>query len=407
MLGQTANPRALAAALLLGLSACPPAISELTSNTNSTSSTDTATDSSSGSTEPLVTTDTGSTTDVGSTTSQAVCGDGVVEGGEACDDGNSVNSDDCLETCELAECGDGVVHAGEEQCDDGNREDGDLCLNSCVKPTCGDGVIQKGLEQCDDGSDNAFGLYGGCTPFCLYGPRCGDSLLDPQESCDDGNDGDPSDGCLDGCVSAVSCLSIKEGLSRTETGLYQILPDIPDIEEAIEVWCDMDTDGGGYTFLKVDVQKQANSPAFSAVLAEEKCASYGLRLFVPRTQEHAETAYYLAVSKNVSPVGGGIIATDPGYMSILGIYPKVVGQSCIGAPFNSEDCAQWHASDDGPFWVSKAGINGQPSKSNCSGCSMYYEWFDDGKIANYFALKQGGFSSPRFLCAAGDKKGPN
>lgn len=39
----------------------------------------------------------------------ASCGNDVVESGEACDDGNTANFDDCLNTCVNAICGDGVV----------------------------------------------------------------------------------------------------------------------------------------------------------------------------------------------------------------------------------------------------------------------------------------------------------
>jgi len=65
--------------------------------------------------------------------SPAVCGDGTVEGTEACDDmGESATCDD---DCTLAECGDGVLNvtAGEE-CDDGNTMAGDGCGATCLLP---------------------------------------------------------------------------------------------------------------------------------------------------------------------------------------------------------------------------------------------------------------------------------
>ena len=40
-------------------------------------------------------------------------GDGFAQDGEACDDGNQVNTDDCLRTA--ASCGDGYVHIGNEE----------------------------------------------------------------------------------------------------------------------------------------------------------------------------------------------------------------------------------------------------------------------------------------------------
>lgn len=48
-----------------------------------------------------------------------VCGDGVVLGGEVCDDGNMVNMDGCTNVCMVLVCGDSVVQSG-EVCDDGN-----------------------------------------------------------------------------------------------------------------------------------------------------------------------------------------------------------------------------------------------------------------------------------------------
>jgi cysteine-rich repeat protein len=62
------------------------------------------------------------------------CGNGIVEGAEACDDG-SANSNSrpnaCRTDCSAARCGDLVVDLG-ETCDDGNLNDGDFCSNVCV-----------------------------------------------------------------------------------------------------------------------------------------------------------------------------------------------------------------------------------------------------------------------------------
>jgi fibro-slime domain-containing protein len=62
----------------------------------------------------------------------ARCGDGVVAGGEECDDGvNDGGYEECAAGCTLgASCGDGVLQSGED-CDDGNRLDGDACGSSC------------------------------------------------------------------------------------------------------------------------------------------------------------------------------------------------------------------------------------------------------------------------------------
>ena len=59
------------------------------------------------------------------------CGNGAVEAGEVCDDGNTVNGDGCDNNCTVTACGNAVVTAG-EVCDDGNTTDGDGCDNNCT-----------------------------------------------------------------------------------------------------------------------------------------------------------------------------------------------------------------------------------------------------------------------------------
>jgi cysteine-rich repeat protein len=96
-----------------------------------------------------------------------LCGDGIVENGEQCDDGNTVSGDGCSSTCQKEAgpvCGNGVVEDG-EQCDDGNTKSGDGCSSTCQKetgPVCGNGVVETG-EQCDDGNTKS---GDGCSSTC-------------------------------------------------------------------------------------------------------------------------------------------------------------------------------------------------------------------------------------------------
>jgi cysteine-rich repeat protein len=123
----------------------------------------------------------------------------VVQPGEECDDGNDVNTDDCLNTCVAASCGDGFVQDGVEQCDDGNDVNTDECVQGCMPAACGDGFVQDGVEQCDDGNSDNTDM---CTSSC-NNQMCGDGFVGPNEDCDDGN-ADNTDMCLDTCV-AQSC----------------------------------------------------------------------------------------------------------------------------------------------------------------------------------------------------------
>jgi cysteine-rich repeat protein len=92
---------------------------------------------------------------------------------ETCDDGedNSLLPDACRPDCSAPACGDGVMDTGEE-CDDGNAVAGDGCSNICRLPACGDAVTQ-GDEECDDGNDDN---DDDCSNLCELA-RCGDGIL--------------------------------------------------------------------------------------------------------------------------------------------------------------------------------------------------------------------------------------
>lgn len=110
-----------------------------------------------------------------------------------------------------AQCGNGYVESG-EQCDDGNTEGHDSCSAACQDRRdvnqCGDGYVDA-LEDCDRGTNN--GSYGSlCTTSCTFGgPRCGDGIVQPEEQCDAGEPPrqapDDSSGALSDRVCAASC----------------------------------------------------------------------------------------------------------------------------------------------------------------------------------------------------------
>ena len=189
---------------------------------------------------------TGTTGTVGGTTggstggsfARASCGDGLVQGREACDDGNNRNGDGCSSSCEIESpqqrraareqlaqqaqeqertlrllardkaCGNGLVQAP-EQCDDGNKADGDGCSSSCrleprlvasAAPECGDGVQDSG-EECDDGPENSDSIRNACRTDCKKS-YCGDFVLDRDEQCDNGpaNSDTDADACRTVCT---------------------------------------------------------------------------------------------------------------------------------------------------------------------------------------------------------------
>jgi cysteine-rich repeat protein len=126
-----------------------------------------------------------------------VCGNGIVDPGEVCDDGNTVDGDGCAHDCKSTEvCGNGIkdIH---EACDDGNTKDGDGCSANCKSTEiCGNGIVDTAVgEVCDDGGTHS----GHCSPDCRSGLGCGNGIVDPGEECDDGNNVNTDD-CRNDCV---------------------------------------------------------------------------------------------------------------------------------------------------------------------------------------------------------------
>jgi len=374
----------------------PTTDSDSMTETGSTSTTS-ETGMTSGSETETETTATTETTETMTTTSSGVCGDGNVDGGEECDDGVS-NSDDaaCTSECLNNVCGDGKLNNGVEECDDGNTVDGDGCTASCKSNVCGDGIIHEGFEICDDGVND--GSYGGCMDNCAQlGPYCGDTFLqEEEEECDDV---DISTGCLSTCKRAKSCLEIITDTEGAPSGVYPLATEVEG--DTLDVYCEMVADGGGYTFLKIS----QNVPK-KAADADALCSEQGMQLFIPRSADHLAAAWTIATSDNLIPLGDGGTPTSGAYVTMLGIYPDVVGQSCPGAPFNSEACPEWTAGDGGTFFVSAEAYEDEPSADNCAGCSMEYAWDDQGVLFGYAVVKgvgNTGYRSTEFFCDVGDK----
>ena len=177
----------------------------------------------------------------------ARCGDGIVQPGEACDDGNTDDADDCTATCQASACGDGIVQPG-EACDDGNQDDTDTCTTACAAAACGDGHVQPG-EACDDGNQSDDDA---CTTACALA-SCGDGMPQMGEACDDGN-ADDSDACLSTCLAATC------GDSSTQTGVEEcddgnqsnadactVACKLPTCSDGLESGAESDIDCGGGT----------------------------------------------------------------------------------------------------------------------------------------------------------------
>ena len=196
------------------------------------------------------------------TAAGSCCGNGNLDDGEECDDGNATSGDGCSAACRVESdsiclkpgercqstvvCGDGRI-SGNEACDDRNTVDGDGCSADCstvevgwvcaaaglrCQPKCGDSLL-VGAEECDDGNTTAGdGCSAGCKLESGYAcpvagdachlTVCGDGTREGDESCDDGNL-IPGDGCSPDCKSEPVCTGTVGCTSPCGDGLK--LPD--------------------------------------------------------------------------------------------------------------------------------------------------------------------------------------
>ena len=191
----------------------------------------------------VIMTSTSSASDTSTGAPDPVCGDGNVDPGEECDEGEA--NDDlgtCTSACLLPVCGDGFLQAG-EACDDGNAVDDDACVTGCKLNVCGDGHVGPG-EACDDPMDPK------CTDECALA-SCGDKKVQPGEDCDDGNDVD-TDACLSTCLSAkCGDGAVQEGVeicddgNVDETDACTSLCKPPACDDGIKSGGESDVDCGG------------------------------------------------------------------------------------------------------------------------------------------------------------------
>ncbi len=187
----------------------------------------------------------------------------------------------------------------------------------------------------------------------------------------------------------ASCLQYRQEFASLPSSFFRIS------RSGVEsvVYCDMTTDGGGYTFLKVQV-----GSTYNAQQAESHCAGLGMRLFIPRTQAHYLSAQAIARNGSIPPGG------DINFLYIMGIYPRQQGSTCSAMPLTSSNSScGWRAGDDGPFWVTDRTNITEPNGDNHPASSMGYN-YDANGLVSYNDLNHPGYASALFVCDPADKR---
>ncbi len=342
-----------------------------------------------------------------STTRAGVCGDGIVDADEECDDGNEVANDACAPACTLPQCGDGLLSTGEE-CDDGNLLDTDACTHLCRAHACGDGIISPS-EQCDDGNLEPLDACSDCVLT-----RCGDGILQPGiEECDDMNL-DPHDACSatcrvnqcgngvkdadeDGidcggacgaccsedsecpapnlcfgtaCRPASTCAELQAHTPEMASGPVVVDPDGAGEILPLEVHCEVIVDECAYTMLRIDdAALGMKQPAYASM-----CAALGWEVIVTRTPAHSEQLYLWNNNQAAN------------LLNVFPNFPKAMGLKNWGAICRNQPCSFWMTANENgdvgceiSFEPSGDSLPGDRIERRLDGCGFEGNWNDFGQ----------------------------
>lgn len=226
-----------------------------------------------------------SSTDAGSDVAadvSALCGNGVLDDGESCDDGDQ-NGDRvpnaCRMDCTLPSCGDGVVDdAYDEACDDGDDNSDEVpnaCRTTCAEPSCGDGVVDDAFGEACEPADDGIRCQVGCevyyaslcAPCTATGSPCGEREEDMRclAEAEEGADGV----CSPECETRDDCPLGRDCLYSAEFDIGVCLLEVADCFECAETefFCDDGEDED------CDGRRDCDDPdcADAGVCADEIC----------------------------------------------------------------------------------------------------------------------------------------
>lgn len=144
------------------------------------------------------------------TDTPAECGNGVLEAGEECD-GSNFGWLNCMNVMGIG-CGDLACD------DDGDHRTCTINLALSCGYLCGDGC-RRDPEECDDGAGNCDRCPNACRTDCRL-PHCGDGTADTGEQCDDGvrNDDRMPDACRTDCTRARCGDGVRDGSEACDLG---------------------------------------------------------------------------------------------------------------------------------------------------------------------------------------------
>src|SRR5215470_6395680 len=108
---------------------------------------------------------------------ESVCGDGAIDFGEDCDDGNTLDGDCCSSSCHFEAPGSACPSDG-NVCTNDQCNGAGVCIHPVNSAPCDDGFFCNGTDTCGGGSCS---IHSGDP--CAGGPACADACNEAADNC--------------------------------------------------------------------------------------------------------------------------------------------------------------------------------------------------------------------------------
>ena len=190
-----------------------------------------------------------------------------------------------------------------------------------------------------------------------------------------------------------SCATLLAKDPSLQSGMYTIQDDTYNNGQPLQAYCDMSTDGGGYTMVPCD-----GCASGRKAWQPNGCTDMGLQWLVPRTQDHW-CSLYNQYSNYWSSLTG-VVSRHSGARG--NNWTPFAMNSGTGTPLTDN----WVAIDGGSWWL-RGSSYGEPNGDNCQGCWLGGGSRNCGSTGNSFNdLSSGYDTGSRYMCSTNDKGGP-
>lgn len=240
----------------------------------------------------------------------------------------------------VRECGNSIIEQG-EQCDDGNTINGDGCNSICNLERCGNGIVQTG-EDCDLGvGKNINGS--GCSPLCKFEAGCGDGILDDggpiKEQCDDGNRIN-GDGCDSKC-QLEKCPAVKFNTNVGPGGVLNC--DVSNLSKSRTPTSVINFDGlhsvaincfSNPPFLQLHEENDAKGQIIKTIYITEECPNQEGLCLDDLSDKRSGCSNFLTLGSNLTCGNNCSVCGD-------GIVDTHIGEECDnGNDFEDKTCIE-------------------------------------------------------------------